>query len=157
MPVARNAGISSSAATPVGRIWYLDEMFSASAFSRIVGWRLLHGSAPYRAVMAGEVSSGICVPVPGPMSRTIPEAVRRIGGIRAEEPTGSGISLLFGSEDIWRGAVVVWLGFVFSFVLFYIDYRELFLAPLVDLAEIAKSRGSGLGLLMVYRVAETHK
>lgn len=157
MPVARNAGISSSAATPVGRIWYLDEMFSASAFSRIVGWRLLHGSAPYRAVMAGEVSSGICVPVPGPMSRTIPEAVRRIGGIRAEEPTGSGISLLFGSEDIWRGAVLVWLGFVFSFILFYIDYRELFLAPLVDLAEIAKSRGSGLGLLMVYRVAETHK
>lgn len=45
------------------------------------------------------------MPVPGPMSSTIPEAVRRIGGIRAEEPTGSGISWLFGSELIWREAV----------------------------------------------------
>ena len=41
------------------------------------------------------------------MSRTTPLAVRRRGGIRAEEPTGSGMSLLFGSEDIWRGAGVV--------------------------------------------------
>lgn len=156
MPVARNAGISSSAATPVGMMWYLGEMFSASAFSRIVGWRLLHGSAPYRAVMAGEVSSGICVPVPGPMSRTIPEAVRRIGGIRAEEPTSSGISLLFGSDDIWRGAVVVWLGFVFLFVSFYIIHRELFLFPRC-IAEIAKSRGSALGLLMINVVVGTYR
>lgn len=129
MPVARNAGISSPAATPVGTMWYLGEMFSASAFSRIAEWRLLQGSAPYRAVMAGEISSGICVPVPGPMSRTIPEAVRRIGGIRAEEPTGSWISWLFGSEDIWRDAVVVWLGFVLLICIVYIVYRELFLFP----------------------------
>lgn len=116
MPVARNAGTSSSAATPVGTMWYLGEMFSACAFARRDACRPLHGSAPYRAVIAGEVSSGICVPVPGPMSRTIPEAVRRIGGIRAEDPTGSGVSLLFGSELIWRGAVVAWLGYVCLFV-----------------------------------------
>lgn len=91
----------------------------------------MHGSAPYRAVMAGEVSSGICVPVPGPMSRTIPEAVRRIGGIRAEEPTGSGISWLFGSEDIWRGAVVVWLGcdFISSYLCYIFFHRELLFFP----------------------------
>lgn len=142
MPVARNAGISSSAATPVGTIWYLGEIFSASAFSRIAEWRLLHGSAPYRAVMAGEVSSGICVPVPGPMSRTIPEAVRRIGGIRAEEPTGSGISWLFGSEDIWRGAVVVWLGCVFLYC--FILFIGSCFCSLVDVADIAKSRSSTL-------------
>ena len=117
MPVARKAGISSRAATPVGTMWYLAEMFSASAFARIEECRLLQGSAPYSAVIEGEVSRGIWVPVPGPMSSTIPEAVRRIGGIRAEEPTGSGISWLFGSELIWREAVVrvVWLG-----VLFYV-------------------------------------
>lgn len=40
--------------------------------------------------MAGERRRGIWVPVPGPMSRTIPEAVRRRGGISAEE------FLLFG-------------------------------------------------------------
>lgn len=56
------------------------------------------------ALMDGDVRRGIWVPVPGPMSRTTPLAVRRSGGIRAEEPTGSGTSELFGSEDIWRGA-----------------------------------------------------
>ena len=41
------------------------------------------------------------------MSRTTPLAVRRSGGIKAEEPTGVGSSVLFGSEVIWRGPGVV--------------------------------------------------
>lgn len=79
------------------------------------------------------------MPVPGPMSRTIPEAVRRIGGIRAEEPTGSGISWLFGSEDISRDAVVVWLGFAFLLVLFYIAYGELFFFPSLILQKLLRA------------------
>lgn len=41
------------------------------------------------AFMAGERRRGIWEPVPGPMSSTMPEAVLRSGGIRAEEPVGS--------------------------------------------------------------------
>lgn len=97
--------------------------------------------------MAGEVSSGICVPVPGPMSRTIPEAVRRIGGIRAEEPIGSGISWLFGSEAIWRGAVVVvWLGFVYLFIFIYFD-RDFDKAFFMGFVKIAKSKRFRFGLV----------
>lgn len=39
-------------------------------------------------VMDGDVRRGIWLPVPGPMSRTVPVAVWRRGGIRAEEPVG---------------------------------------------------------------------
>lgn len=87
-----SAGISSDAAAPAGRMWYFSEMPSEIVFARSSECRPLQGSAPYRALIAGEVRRGICVPVPGPTSRTTPEAVLRRGEINAEEPTGSGAS-----------------------------------------------------------------
>lgn len=64
-------------------------------------------------VMAFERNRGICVPVPGPMSRTTPEAVSRRGGINADEPLGAGGSV---RSVGWAGAVVSMLVYDIFFI-----------------------------------------
>lgn len=53
-------------------------------------------------IKLGLVKSGVCVPVPGPMSRTTPSTVARRGGISADEPTrgASMVSRAPGCRDV---------------------------------------------------------
>lgn len=48
------------------------------------------------------------MPVPGPMSRTIPVAVLRIGGMRAAEPTRAGWSSS-SEPGVGAGAGLRWI------------------------------------------------
>lgn len=56
------------------------------------------------------------------MSRTLPLAVRRSGGIRAEEPTGAGISEGLAPAGASRRAVYV-------NILFFVRDERFYLAP----------------------------
>jgi hypothetical protein len=68
--------------------------------------------------MEGDVRRGIWVPVPGPTSRTVPLAVFRSGGIRAELPTGCGGWFVVGSGLIRRWDWAGLIGLVREFCTF---------------------------------------
>ena len=88
-PTLFSAGNKDCVSAPHASILYSHRILAFATLRCSSACNSTQGSAPYTDVMAPlRANKGICVPEPGPTSRTAPNASESSGGMSAAEPVG---------------------------------------------------------------------